>query len=110
MEEITCRVCGTRIIITRATVCPGCKEEIFTRGELLQSIREKEQKIETLKGEIGAARAELFSRAVRVPKPLFWENMKPITSTVKSGISKPAVSVKKAETKITIPKSVLDLL
>ena len=76
-EKIICRICGTELSISKATPCPTCREVVKTKSELMQEIKEKSIKSETLQAEIAAARTELWMRSRRAQEYYIWERPQP---------------------------------
>jgi hypothetical protein len=89
-EQIFCRVCDTPTHLAgKSTTCPNCGEEILSRRSLLDLIRTKQDQVNTLVGEIGAARTELHFRKLRAGEKYFWEQPKPAYTRGKQPTAKP---------------------
>jgi len=77
-ELVFCRTCDTPHHLTTYTIiCPVCQEEILSRRALLNLIEDKQNQVNTLLAEIGAARIEQYQRKLRNGERFFWEQPKP---------------------------------
>jgi hypothetical protein len=101
METVICRNCGTSHEVEKSITCKTCNEEILSQRAILDAIKEKQAKSDTLQAEIAMLRSELFFRKQRKTETWFYEMSKPTFKVNKT-------EKKKQEVKITVILSPLN--
>ena len=82
-ETVICRWCDDSHQLSSSKQCPGCGEILYTHRELMDQLAVKNERVNTLNGEIAGIRIELWNRKMRTQAVYFWEQPSPSLKTKK---------------------------